>query len=155
MGTALVNPLEVGMPKVAIVLQTPTADEWLLTHCHAILLQAQPGLSAPSQSLKNTLTQMATAILNRTNDNHQMQEQKILADQKPKNYTLNVSLPLFPFSKKLLLSGSFLNFGTGGQTEPNCKNCKLHKTRLMPLHEVTKLFCQWFRLSPQNLSKIY
>ncbi len=68
-GTALVNPLEMGAPSISIQVHAPSADEQLLTQRHSILHQALPGLAPPPQGLEMALSQMATALIAQTNDN--------------------------------------------------------------------------------------
>jgi hypothetical protein len=83
MGTATLQPLEMGDPIITLPLTSPTADELLLAHRHAILHQALPGLKAPPPSLETALTH-ATALIAQTNDNWQAREQKAAEDQEPK-----------------------------------------------------------------------
>ncbi len=83
-GTALGNPLEMGPPPNAIVLNAPTADESLLTQRHAILHQALPGLAAPPQALETALSQVATALIYQTNDGCQVREQRAADALEPK-----------------------------------------------------------------------
>jgi len=68
-GIAQVNPLEVGPPLISLVLNALLADETLLTHRHAFLHIALPGLSAPPQALETALAQMVMAIVAQMNDN--------------------------------------------------------------------------------------
>jgi hypothetical protein len=74
-GTALVNPLEMGAQSFSIQVHAPSADEQLLTQRHSILHQALPGLAAPPQGLEMALSQMAAALIAQTNDNQQAREQ--------------------------------------------------------------------------------
>jgi len=74
-GTALVNPLEMGAQSFSIQVHAPSADDKLLTQRHSILHQALPGLAAPPQGLEMALSQMATALIAQTNDNQQAREQ--------------------------------------------------------------------------------
>jgi hypothetical protein len=96
MGTAQVNPLEVGPPLISLGLNAPLADETLLNHRHSFLQKTLPGLSVPPQALETALTQMATAIVAQTNDNRQAREQKTAEDQEPKlpSKKFEVTLPV-------------------------------------------------------------
>jgi hypothetical protein len=95
-GTARLNPLEIGEPALAIVLQSPPADDLLLTHQHNLLNQVLPGLKAPPQSLEAALTQMATAIVAQTNDSRIAREYKEAIALEPKlpSDRFTVTLPV-------------------------------------------------------------
>jgi len=95
-GTATVNPLEMGAPQVAIVVSAPPADESLLMQRQQILNQYLPGLSAPPQALETALAHMATAIIAQTNDTRQARELKLAEDQAPKlpSKRFEVTLPV-------------------------------------------------------------
>ncbi len=83
-GTALVNPLEMGAPSISIQVHAPSADEQLLTQRHSILHQALPGLAPPPQGLETALSQMANALIAQTNDNRQAREQRAAEAVEPK-----------------------------------------------------------------------
>jgi len=94
MGTAMLQPLEMGDPIITLPLTSPTADELLLAHWHAILHQALPGLKAPPQSLETALAHMASALIAQTNDNRQAREQKAAEDQEPKLPSARIAVTL-------------------------------------------------------------
>jgi len=101
MGTATLQPLEMGDPIITLPLTSPTADELLLAHWHAILHQALPGLKAPPQSLETALAHMASALIAQTNDNRQAREQKAAEDQD--NGPIAPALPMPTHWRSLLL----------------------------------------------------
>jgi hypothetical protein len=95
-GIAQVNPLEVGPPLISLVLNALLADETLLTHRHAFLHIALPGLSAPPQALKTALAQMVMAIVEQMNDDCQGRGQKTVEEQERKllSKRFEVTLPV-------------------------------------------------------------
>jgi len=95
-GTATMNPLEMGAPQIAIVMNAPPADVSLFLQCQQILNQHLPGLSAPLQALETALTKMAMAILAQTNDTRQARELKAAEEQAPKlpSKRFKVTLPV-------------------------------------------------------------
>jgi hypothetical protein len=95
-GSALPDLVTMGDPSVAFPLNTPPADEELLTQRLQFLHQLLPGLTAPPQSLETALTQMAAAIVTQTNDSRLVREQRAATELEPKlpSEKFTVTLPI-------------------------------------------------------------
>jgi hypothetical protein len=95
-GTAVALPNHVGPPTITANYIAPTADENLLLQRNKTLSQALPQLNAPAQSLETALSNMATALINQTNDQRHVREQKAMLEASPKlpSDRFNVTLPV-------------------------------------------------------------
>ena len=76
MGTVVQNNANVIGPSTATIdLQSPLADQQLISHRHRILKQVLPALYQPAQTLELAITQMAAAVTKNTNDSRMAQEE--------------------------------------------------------------------------------